>query len=338
MLPERAGEHDFPTALHGLRADALDCLQTTLALVADRSYGSGSHTVLGCRWRLQTDEHNGLAFVRRSLHDRLDEARDLLGLRVARRWSGLDGPGMRRLLASSGPLYVVGEAYDMPWLPYHGHQFMSHSFLLVAVEGGYTVVDAYHNNTAWGPARPGTWTLSAAELDRVLTRTALALVLRPAPSTPAVDPTLVLAGNAARARRAGHEIERYVGAVHAQLDRPGAAERLTLDIWLLSRERALHAAWLTGIGRRDAGARAVRLSEAWQRLATASYVALRRTQRGAAMARSVVDDLADQLRDDAAFAADHGPVTVSTPARGAAGSSAAGESVEETGRAGGDRR
>src|SRR4051794_6436383 len=101
--------HRWETALRGLRADALDCLQTTLALIADRSYHSGAHVVLGCRWRLRTGTHNGMAAVRRTPQDRLTDAGDLLGLRPVASWTKMDGPGIRRLLAGWGTLYVVGE-------------------------------------------------------------------------------------------------------------------------------------------------------------------------------------------------------------------------------------
>lgn len=299
-----ARQHRWQAALGGLRADALDCLQTTLALVADHAHGSGAHAVLGCRWRLQVDEHDGLIGVRRSLDDRLEDAADLLGLEVVERWSELGGADVRSLLASRSALYLVGEAHDMPWLPYAGRRFMPHSFLLEADGAAYTVVDAYHNNTQWGAARPGAWTLTGDSLDRVLARGAIAMTLRAGRSSPAVDPLMVLTENGSRARSAEREIQRYVEAVQAQLDRAAAAEQLALDIWLLGRERLLHAIWLASLGRYAVeAAEADRLAEAWQRLATASYVAARRAQRGVAMARSIVDDLGDQLRADAAFAA-----------------------------------
>src|SRR3954454_15502039 len=65
-------------ALDGLRADALDCLQANLAALADLHPGPGPHLALG----------SVLAFApaARPLRQRIDQAGDLVGLRVVHLW------------------------------------------------------------------------------------------------------------------------------------------------------------------------------------------------------------------------------------------------------------
>jgi hypothetical protein len=236
--------------------------------------------------------------VQPSLQDRLDQATDLLGLRIGRPRGPMDGPALRRWLASARTLDVVADAYDLPWIPYAGHRHMPHSFLLDTSDEGYTVVDAYRNDTPWGSARPGVWSLSAAGVDRAAAGGALAITVAAGASRPHAGRAAVLAGNAARARTAGPDIERYTAVLRVGLDGPEAVERLVLDIWLLARERLLHSAW---IGTHPAAADVAAQADAWQRLATQSYLALRRAQRGAPPHGALVDDLGRLLHADAAL-------------------------------------
>src|SRR5205807_3107968 len=149
--------------LAGLTAPALDCVQTGLAAIADRHHGAGAHLVLGARLGFPVSAVPGRPpTVEVPVEQRLAEAWALAGLRVAERRDGLDGPGLRAFAAEAGTLYVVADAFTMPWTPYRGQRHMEHSFVLAP---GCTVVDAYHNETQWGMARPGVWRLSAAYLD-----------------------------------------------------------------------------------------------------------------------------------------------------------------------------
>jgi len=293
-----AAAHRWETALSGLHADALDCLQSTLALIADEAHGADTHLALGARVRFPTRHRDGAIHVQSSLPERLDEAVDLLGLRIAAPHGPVGAPHVRRRLAEAGPLYVVADAYDLPWVPYTGHRHMSHSFLLEEGPAGYTVVDAYHNDTEWGPARPGAWTASTEALDAALSGGALTTVVEAGPTPPQIDRATVLAQNAARAQAAAPDIEGYVFAVRTRMDRPEVIERLVLDVWLLGRERLLHAAWLGG---HPAAAEVAASAEAWQRLAAQSYLAMRRALRGGPRSDAVLDDMAHQLHADAAL-------------------------------------
>jgi acyl carrier protein len=283
-----AAEH----LLEGLHAEALDCLQTSIAVVADEAQGSGAHALLGCRLGWDT---------RRDLDHRLAEAAELLGVRATERRDVADGPALRALLDGGERLYVAADAYDMPWIPYAGHRHMAHSFLVERADEQYVVLDAYHNDTEWGPARPGAWTLSSDELDGVLAQGGVAVRLEAPETSPRLDEAAVLAENAERAQAA--EIEDYLAAVRKQIDEPEGVDRLVLDVWLLARERLLHATWLDGLaGRRSTAERAEQLAQDWLALATRSYVAMRRSRRGPSRMEAIVDDLEAQLAADREYA------------------------------------
>jgi hypothetical protein len=143
-------------------------------------------------------------------------------------------------------MYVVGDAYSMPWVPYAGQQHMEHSFLLVATRQDTMVIDAYHNNTEWGDCRPGVWRVPSAALDGTA-RAGAVVVIFTADPLPRPDPAAVLAANAAALDAARPEMERYLAALRACQDGALALNQLVLDVWLLGRARALHAAWLASL-------------------------------------------------------------------------------------------
>jgi acyl carrier protein len=305
-LPSRDGASLWDGVLAGLHADALDCLQTTVALVADRAHGRGTHLALGSRWRFPVRSAAGGFAVQVPLQDRLAEASRLLGMCVGTPRGPLDGAAVRAHVAEAGAAYVVADAYALPWLPYAGHQHMPHSFLLERAHDGHAVVDGYRNDTEWGPARPGVWQLSAAEVDQALTMGALVVDVASGASPPRLDATAVLADNAARARDAEPDIAGYTATALARLDQPNGIDGLVLDIWLLARERLLHAAWLARIDRAAAAEVFARVEE-WQRLAAQSYVTMRRTRRGGPPNTALVDDVGRSLRADAALAVQLAP-------------------------------
>lgn len=288
-----------PRLLDRLRADALDCLQANLAVVGDLHHGPGRHLALGARLRFDAVDGDGPSpHAAPSLDQRLVEARELLGLRAARRWNGVDGPGLRELCREHGLLYVVADAYAMEWVPYAGRAHMQHSFLLVRCEPACVIVDAYRNSTQWGAAEPGAWELSAAELDAcAVPACAIALV---ADDPPALDPTRIVDDNARHLDAAVPSIERYVEAVHRHRADPDAITRMVLDVWLLGRSRALHAAWLGTTELPSTAAAAA--AESWLQLTSQSYVAMRRVQRGASLPDAVVDELDRLLHADVALA------------------------------------
>ncbi|GAA3698169.1 hypothetical protein GCM10022224_075190 [Nonomuraea antimicrobica] len=298
MEPDRT---DWQRLLAQVRADALDCLQSNLAVVADRRHGPGTHLALGAGWGFQPGADGGFE---RSPAERLAEAETALGLRVAETWRTSDGTFLRRMAREHDPLFVVSDAHRMPWLPYAGREHMTHSFLLCAGpdDDRVTIVDAYHNDTRWGPARPGTWTLPADEVGALLGDCATAYLLESAHVTD-VHPGRVLAENAARLSAAEGDGERYLKRARQCVKDPGTLDRLVLDIWMLLRERMLHEAWLRHAGLpAEAVGPMGDLVDRWRALATQSYVAQRRRQRSGVQDLSLADRMAALLRDEAEVA------------------------------------
>lgn len=281
MAPIETRHRDFTPILRGLRADALDCVQANLAVLADQRHGAGAHLALGSALRFPTDSSAGA---------RLAEAEELAGLRVVDRWDDVDGDRLIQLSLLRPTLYVVADAYTLPWVPYAGHEHMEHTFLLVN-SASPTVIDAYHNDTQWGPARPGAWKLTTSEFTAAVPRaTAYALDVQPVK----LDPVAVLTTNAAEMSAAIPAIERYADAATADLP------RLVLDVWLFGRSRLLHAAWLASAGLPSEAAE--RQAQDWLSFAGQTYVAMRRAERGGSPPTPIDADLRRLLRADVELA------------------------------------
>ena len=271
-----------------LAAELYDCVQVNLALIADGDHGQDP-LALGARLGFTPrPDPSGLPTVEPGLEDQLRSARELLGLAVTDRRSLAGSPSPPDVLGRHRGVYVVADAFHLPWVPYYGHQHMEHSFLLEPGEDDVTVRDAYHNDTAWGPARPGSWPLSARQLAQALPDGALVLAFdrvpvdAPRPDVRAAEPGVVA---------------DYLRAYREHPDRSAALGQLTLETWLLARSRRLHAAF-----REDEGpSPAVREHlDAWTRLVEQTYLAYRRVQRGRAEPDGPLERLAEQLAADAA--------------------------------------
>jgi acyl carrier protein len=291
-----------------VHADALDCLQSSLALLADRAFGGGTHLALGQEWRLPIAETVAVGHLQPTLLDRLGQA-ERIGLHARAPRGPADARETLAEVDGGATLYLVADAYELPWVPYTRRQHMPHSFLLEPGENGYVVIDGYHNDTEWGQARPGAWALPLATIDRILASGAVTVTVRPAAPPPprdgsgpaAAQVASVIAANAAAAGRAGDDIDRYVDALRHHADQPDAMQRLVLDIWLLGRERLLHSLWLGG---HPAAALVAQHAQSWRQLAAQSYLAMRRSRRGQPMGSAVLDDVAKQLHADARLAMD----------------------------------
>lgn len=287
--------------LAGIRSDALDCLQSSMAAIADEAYGTGTHLALGCQWRFPVPDENGVPCVQPSVAERMAQGRDVLGLDVGEPEGPLDPPELRRL-ADSGRIYVVTEAYDLAWLPYSRattrYREMPHSFLLERAEDGYTVIDAYYADTEWGQARPTTIAMTADEFDHAMQGPGTAVRVAATGPAPDVDPDVVMRDNALTARAAGPDIEAYIELARRTLVDEESIDRLVLDVWHLCRERLLYTVWL---GEHEAAPAVAAVADAWQQLAGQSYLASRRVRRGAPPNPVILDDMARLLRSDAAL-------------------------------------
>ncbi|GAA4549805.1 acyl carrier protein [Amycolatopsis samaneae] len=267
-----------------VHAELLDCLQANLAVLADRHHGPGTHLALGAPLRFRpTAGPDGLPTVEPSLADRLTDAERFLGLQVTAQWQQVTPSRLADLsYYQHGELYVMADAYDLPWTPYRGQQHMEHSFLVSSGPAGAVITDAYRNQTPWGNAVPGRWELDWADLptaDDVV-------VLTPTATVPAAAPVVDVADPAP-----------YLDAYARHADRLTALRRLTLETWLLTRSRKLHAGFLARSGAPVTG-EAERHLRAWDLLAEQTYLAMRRAERGRREPTGLLDRLGQALTAD----------------------------------------
>ncbi|QIJ60675.1 acyl carrier protein [Streptomyces sp. JB150] len=306
----KASHHDgdpLVEAIRGIDTTALDCVQVNAAVLADARHGPGTHLALGGRTAFTPRAGAGgaLPTVEEPAAERIERMGDVLGLSLVPGRPVSDGRALLDLLPEDGsPLYVVGDAFRMPWLPYHGHQHMEHSLLLRAVDGGARVeaVDAYDNETPYGRAEPVVCSYDRAQAAALFDGSpTLPVPVRGAP--PARSPVPEILGrNAEDGRRllAGDAPERYAAAFRDHPDQQEACAALLLETWLLSRSRRLHAAWAAHHlpGSPVASAAAERAA-AWETLAGQCYLAARRVQRGRPVPPQIHPALAELLRADA---------------------------------------
>ncbi|MGW1818788.1 acyl carrier protein [Streptomyces sp. NPDC002125] len=280
--------NDFPAHAH-----RLDCLQANLALLADRHHGAATHLRLGAPLRFAPrpapeSPPTGLLTVEPTLDQHLEDAAELLGLAVAQRRR--HAPGSR--VDVDAPVYLIADAYHLPWVPYHGTKHVEHSFLAEPDGDGLVISDAYHNDTRWGPARPLRRTYSRPEfvaLIEALPEGAESVRLAPSPLGPPPEPSCP-PGSVSAAD--------YLRGYAEHPDRRAALEAFTLETWLLARSRWLHALYVAELG-------GVELSEtvrlhlgSWDSLVEHAYLAFRRVDRGRAEPGGLMERAAVTLRGD----------------------------------------
>ncbi|MEU0914281.1 acyl carrier protein [Streptomyces althioticus] len=299
-------------AVRAVDTGALDCMQVNAAVLADVTHGPGAHLELGARPRF-APHHPGngrLPTVEQSPADQIRWMGPPLGLALEAGPPVTDGRALLDLLPEDGsPLYAVGDAYRMPWLPYHGHQHMDHSVLLRSVDAGARVeaVDAYDNETPYGRAEPVVCSFERAEAAALFGGSpTLPVTVRPVPFTPRpVEPTLEDNAREAALLLAGDAPERYATAFRDHPDQQEACNTLLLETWLLNRSRRLYAAWAAHRAPGSALARAAAdQAAAWDALAGQCYLAARRVQRGRPVPPQIHTVLAELLRADARNAVD----------------------------------
>jgi hypothetical protein len=274
-----------------LHAELLDCLQANLAVLADRQHGQGRHLALGAWLRFDPRPGaSGLPTVEPPLVDQLRDAERLVGLRVDVRRQVGSATEAVAMLAQHDGLYVVADAFHLPWVPYHGRQHMEHSFLLGRDGDRVAVTDAYHNDTEWGRARPAVWSLARQEFMKVLPAGADVMVLAPVDAEPPQPYIQVPAPQVMAA---------YLAAYREYPDRTEALYRLTLETWLLARARRLHGALLEQLHGQRVSSVTEHLKQ-WQLLVEQAYLAYRRVRAGKPEPTGVLDRLAALLGADTA--------------------------------------
>ncbi|MFJ9721559.1 acyl carrier protein [Streptomyces sp. NPDC101209] len=296
LTPQDAAPTAGPRAQEAprVRAELLDCLQANLAVLADRHHGRDTHLRLGGTLRFAPAPHGpgGLPTVEPTVEEQLTAATERLGLAVTDLATGRPAAPSD---TSAQPLYVVTDAFHLPWVPYHEHKHVEHSFLLEPDADGVTVTDAYHNDTPWGRARPLRLTYRRHEADALLAalpETTVAVRLSPRTPGPVPAPAHIPADEAV--------IDAYVRAYADHEDRVLALERFTLETWLLARARKLHAAYVAGLagGTQDEAVRA-HLAR-WDGVVEHAYLAYRRAARGRAEPAGLFERAGEAIRADAA--------------------------------------
>ena len=275
----------------------LDCISDAVALVLAHAGVDDVRSPFAVDWRFDLADRD-------APWPRLDLPPADLTERLAHRtghtlsWHRLTSltealPAWRELLAAGTPVLVVGDAFGLPWVPYAGHEHMDHGFVLDDLdetEHGEIVAqvtDPYDNTTEWGRAQPHTTTVPLGELAPALNGGRWGVLGRTGPSH-AIDVAECLRTNAGAVLAAQHrgDLQRFVDA-HRLLDR-AALENLTLQTWLLARNRALHGRWLADVASALPGLGLDHLPDrfdatvtrAWRRASEASYLALRRLRGG----------------------------------------------------------
>ncbi|MFF7409534.1 phosphopantetheine-binding protein [Streptomyces lydicus] len=292
--------------LGSVHSGLLDCIQVNLAVLADHHYGPGAHLRLGARLDFGSwAGADGLPTVDPPLTAQLTTATGLLGLRVASRERLTRGELLAALRKDGGVRYVVADAYLLPWLPYHRHAHMEHSFLMAAGPDGWHITDAYRSDTAWGTATPGHWVLADDDLAELASAEVIELVPVGARPVDALPP----AHTADPAAVAG-----YLAAYDACADRARAVDQLTVETWLLARARKLHAAYRALFARGAAEAAAERAHlRAWDKVVEQTYLAHRRVSRGRAEPPGVVDRLREALAADLTVFGSHPTASPAAP-------------------------
>lgn len=246
-------------ALTGVEAHSYDCIQSNLAVLADAAHGRGTAHRMGAQLLIEPrPSGDGLYTMDPDPADEATRCAALVGLLA-------DGPdlavaaGQLRDAVGTQPCYAVGDAFEMPWLPYYRQAHMPHSFLVAAAGPDAWVLDAYDNQTEWGAAEPGSWRRPWSELDFPVRLWRW----QPAPLGPSAD---------RRSERRG--IEDYLAALRNHPDRARAWDQFAIDTWLLARRHRLFAHAYPD----DPAAEQV--AERWERLAADAFLGLRRVRRG----------------------------------------------------------
>jgi hypothetical protein len=265
-------------ALPTIEPKTYDCIQSNLALLVNAARGAGASLLLGAHLAILPRRlADGLYTVDPELMTEIDRCSHLLNIAADAATATVPAGGLEELVtAATGVCYVVGDAFDMPWLPYFGRAHMPHSFLVAARPGKPTpiVVDAYDNHTEWGAAEPGAWETAWSELSfpaqvwrwRVMKRTA---------------------SFQTRVERQG--VKTYIAAFRTHHDRIRAWAQLAVETWILARRHTLFALAhgsdpFIGPMAGDAAAR-------WERLAADVFLGSRRVRRGRRETHEAIDEV-----------------------------------------------
>jgi hypothetical protein len=283
-------------------ADLLDCLAVNVAVLLADQGAADVRTPFAARWRFDPAPGDADPLRHPAAEQHLQaDLRDLAGQRLT--WRRAQELGsQRRAWAQTCDgghgVLVAADAFDLPWLPYAGHQHMEHSFIVTgAGRGELVIADGYTNATEWGRAEPLTATVAVADIAALLVGGGRWAILAPAAPPPVPDLAEVARRNAAEII-AAHQAGRYdaFGRDAAAQVAAGNLEPLSVHTWLLARGRRLHARWLDDQGSACLPEAARKeftgsVAPAWARAAELAYIGLRRARAGRAVPPTVTEAL-----------------------------------------------
>lgn len=287
----------WPSILEAVDSVALDCVQTGLALLLEYHGGPHSYVALGSSWKITFQESDGLTTLDASVDRRIEEAK-AAGLTMVESWHKLTRRTLEAAVEERGPVFVMCDAFCLPWLPGCRKVHAGHSVILDRIGGRLTAVDAYSNITPDGPAEPGSWTLDDRTLDRVIGSATYAGI---AEFSGSVDAAIDSVFENAIALRSAN-VDRYIAdLIENRNCETAGLDRLVLDTWLLARERRLHGLWLARHGWKavdptiDFDAHVARLGQ----VALEAFVASRRMARDRrGVPIETIERYADVLADE----------------------------------------
>lgn len=299
-----------PVCEHG---QFLDCVAVNLSVLLRHLGVEDSSSPFACQWRFTFPPPAGELPV---LEHRpvLSVMAEQSGYRLADRDIPRDrvGPGLAELVAGAGPVLLIGDAFSMPWVPYHGHVHMAHSFIVDGVSADARwaeVADGYTNRTEWGDAAPCRTRVAVADLAGICSpgeggALRAGIFERVGPPEP-VDAGAWLRCNAAAMSGPDAATSFTTFADQARLgdgDLPARFEQFVLACWLVARARASHARWLASLARDEAtllppefaAAFEESVVGAWSKVMEFSYIASRRVRQGRAIPPAPFDIVARQ--------------------------------------------
>jgi len=305
----------------GLDAELLDCYDDNLQVLARHAGAADVCTPFARDWGFTTTgPEREPEFFREPVERRLRQDTGLVVTWHPAIPSGVDA--CAALLAAGRPVLALADAYAMPWLPYAGNAHMTHSFVVDTIEGSRVrIADAYHNNTDWGPARPGRAAIDTTQLADLLGEDARMATLEPGGPPAPPDPADVVRANAQALDVSA--LRAYAGRVHRELDDSAATDALALACWLGLRSRTRYGRWLDALARRQPAVAPVaarfrdEVVPAWRRASERAHIARQRARRGRAVPAGAFDALAGPIADaEAAAADDSHTASRSTSSRG----------------------
>jgi len=293
--PMDAGEFD------GLNPSLLDCVEDNLQYLLAEAGERDSLGPFAREWSFRWAGSEALpSLFTRTLDSRVEED---TAWRIVRGSSGDNLEAVSDRLRDGKAVVLLGDAYEMPWLPYYQRSHMEHSFVLTGVNpsenSAYFGVDMYWNDTQWGRARPVRLALDQDNLISILGSApvvTLALEAGGRSQAPSVSHVLATAAHEILAASApGGAMARWCRSQQRLWEDPAAPSRVALLCWLAQRARSRLVTWAsTDVSEGSDSVVQVMQEEvlpAWRRAAELAHLAERRAGRGRSAPGAVLDEI-----------------------------------------------